>query len=622
MTTSFILPFLLAIGLTTLVQASGDLKVDVYFSPTSPVADLQSEYALMDQVIAARQGNTAVPRGSMTFSIRYSVYNLLDPQITSRLCKAHAAGVYVQVLIWGPQLAQPYVPDRKTFTECGMTVAPQNVTQADLSPEARRTTQLIPINVGGLMHTKMRLLEWTDAAKPEGHRVLVTGSLNPDGASSVTNNETLLVIREAPRIFGKYNDTYHTILNYCGRPPKAGCVPLPAGEVVENDDAPGPDGVEFFYSKGRGALVRCRILDLVRTETEFIGVSVYALTDVTGFNCSSHSDAPPYYPKGRLVDALCDAKKRGVGVAVVTDKDESDGEPGANPFTRGDPSTTAWRLRKCGIPTYKAKNYESIFSAFHHKNAVFGLTNVTVVTDTANWGSSAMGYSAKYPANNSETTLVIDSSVLDGNVLGMRFLSNFFADQRSYEYQQACPYHYMAYATGPPEPGPPHPVAPMTANCGCAATPTHGAGLLNCEPFHQPDWTAPGADAIVTELREAHAAAWPRVSVTLVATGVPGNATRVEATIGGHAVNLTQQAGGPDAAGRWTAPAVELFFAQRADYVITAAGDPTKFLPDSVWGSHVPDPAYDWAGAGARRADAAIVARAYEQVVAWPTAGN
>ena len=77
----------------------------------------------MDTVITARQANTAVPRGDMAFSIRYSVYNLLDPNITARLCKAHAAGVYVQVLIWGPQLNQPYVPDRTNFTACGMTVA-------------------------------------------------------------------------------------------------------------------------------------------------------------------------------------------------------------------------------------------------------------------------------------------------------------------------------------------------------------------------------------------------------------------------------------------------------------------------------------------------------------------
>ena len=88
-----------------------------------------------------------------------------------------------------------------------------------------------------------------------------------------------------------------------------------------------------------------------------------------------------------LVEALCDAKKRGTAVAVITDKDQADGD---GDFTSGDPTHMAYHITQCGIPVYKAKNYNSNYSAFHHKNAIFGLEKPVIVTDTANWSGASM----------------------------------------------------------------------------------------------------------------------------------------------------------------------------------------------------------------------------------------
>ena len=86
------------------------------------------------------------------------------------------------------------------------------------------------------------------------------------------------------------------------------------------------------------------LLSLVRNETESILISVYSLRSL------EDGEGPA------LVESLCAAHQRGVGVAVVTDKGQSDGEPG---FAGGDDTVTALRLWQCGIPTYKVGHTHS-----------------------------------------------------------------------------------------------------------------------------------------------------------------------------------------------------------------------------------------------------------------------
>ena len=83
---------------------------------------------------------------------------------------------------------------------------------------------------------------------------------------------------------------------------------------------------------------------------------------------------------GALVEELCAARKKGVAVAVATDKGQADGE---GSFAGGDYTLTPLRLWRCGIATYKCKNYAGHYTAMHHKNALFGLKKRLIIwTDT------------------------------------------------------------------------------------------------------------------------------------------------------------------------------------------------------------------------------------------------
>ena len=70
----------------------------------------------------------------------------------------------------------------------------------------------------------------------------------------------------------------------------------------------------------------------MRSETESILLSVYSLRNLWDGKAD-----------GTLVQELCAAKKRGVAVAVVTDKGQADGESG---FAGGDDTLTPLRLSR------------------------------------------------------------------------------------------------------------------------------------------------------------------------------------------------------------------------------------------------------------------------------------
>ena len=75
------------------------------------------------------------------------------------------------------------------------------------------------------------------------------------------------------------------------------------------------------------------------------------------------------------------------------------------------------------------------FIAMHNKNSVYGITNVKVITDTANWSGHSLGYGASYPAVNSESLMYINATKHFPTV-GKKYMSNALYLFRSYEYQQ------------------------------------------------------------------------------------------------------------------------------------------------------------------------------------------
>jgi hypothetical protein len=132
------------------------------------------------------------------------------------------------------------------------------------------------------------------------------------------------------------------------------------------------------------------------------------------------------------------------------------------------------------------------------------------------------------PPHNSETSLIIDSSKLDGNLIGRRFLSNGMALLRSYEYQQSCPYKQL---NGSAFDGQVH---TMSSQCACNGSHYPNVNRSQCEPFGQPDWNQPRTSAILGRLLDPlqhleAARAWPKVSVNLAVSDIPLSATSVTA---------------------------------------------------------------------------------------------
>ena len=117
---------------------------------------------------------------------------------------------------------------------------------------------------------------------------------------------------------------------------------------------------------------------------------------------------------------------------------------------------------------------------------------------------------------NAETSLVVDSKMVDGGVTGLRFLSNLLQLLRTYDYQQACPYKHKSTIE--------------KANCASE------------QKWGQPDWLQPNATVVTAQLIEAAKHAWPTVlthfdgSFESLSVGVNGGPTitvsKAEATAG------------------------------------------------------------------------------------------
>ena len=494
------------------------------------------------------------------------------------------AGVRVQVLMDAANVDKPYVRTRSIFNASGLAVPPKGSSQRTLSEADKQSLNLVPIDDTGLMHMKMRYFKWPDAATGKQQQALVSGSLNPEDTAQ-TNDDTIFSITDASpggaATIARYLAAYNATLEVKAAAPLTNTFnPASPLTLLYSRATPSTD------KEATNVLVRDVIVGLAQNATDAIFLSVYALR-----NLATHEG-------GTLVGALCEAsQKRGLAVAVVTDKGQADGEAG---FSAGDDTVTALRLRACGIPVFKGENYASTYSAFHHKNGLFGLpagaTQKTkqawVVTDTANWSKASMGNGSSTRARpaNAETTLVIESGANDGGVTAARFLSNFLQSLRKYSHQQHCPY-YQQQKKG---------LATEHKNCAVD------------EPFSQPDWEEPAAAAIISGFAAKLTArqAWPQVAAAISVSGVPACATAVTATYGVVTTNATYNGTGvaPPAPqktatlartggnGAWaTPPAAPV----TAPFGVSVAIMATATCPGGAQSGQtvtlVVDPAFDWA---------------------------
>ena len=565
-------PLLLLLGwslVATVAAWSGESAppLEAFFAPYDASTSLggnltvlQTDIKLITTVTRAKQAFDAAQgaddkrTAEGAFAIQFCVYNLLDASYVDPLIAAFNAGVSVQVLMDYGNLEQKYVPTYEWFKNASLRVAPQrNMSQKDLTPAQRSSLNLIGIKTAGLMHMKMRYFSWL--ASPVARvptEVVVSGSFNPeDGA--LRNEDTLLVVRDAPTI-AAYRRAYAAVRD--GAPFQNSYDAARPINLLFSQAQPASGGGRVAAAGGRlgggaggGWLVRDTLLDLVRNETELIILSVYSLRNVADED-------------GTLVDELCAAARRGVGVAVLVDKGQADGESG---FAGGDSSLTALQLwKRCRVPVYKCENYAGKYNALHHKNALFGATSArrVVWTDTANWSGASMGNGTSHAKpHNAETVMVVASGRLDKGRIGLRFLSNALQLIRKYSYQQACPY------TRPDGKS-------ISAQCGTDMK------------WNQPDWAQPPADEVLRALVAKVGTAWPMVETTFTIDGKAGGQAaptlryRVNGEAHEHEVRMSRHG-----VMGWQAKVPRLPFGAMVAVRVAALGAKTEMVADA---------AFDW----------------------------
>ena len=380
------------------VDQTLDTDFEVLFAPDDPVNTV--ELALIQQVVDERsQDARDFAEGENPFRIRYAVYNLRNPLIVEALADAEDAGVDVQVLIDADQLdpARTWNVADERLIERGFEFVPDH---RDLSGTQFTTADLIGIDGAGLMHLKSRIFE------SPAQRVVLSGSLNP-GDNAVLNEETLHLIRD-DRATGQYAAAYEAVL-------------FDEDPANEWDDSAAVNVMFTPTSSDRAAQ---RVFDWLSAEDEQILLMVFSLRDITA----------PGHARS-LVELLADKVADGVAVWVITDRKQSDGvDANGDPFARND--DTEDRLRRAGVHVYEATNRANEFTAMHHKAAVLGRSDIRVITDAANWTFSGLGSKTR-KARNIESQLFIDSSELDDNRTGRRYLAQWLRVAQRYAHQSA-----------------------------------------------------------------------------------------------------------------------------------------------------------------------------------------
>ncbi|MBL8920128.1 MAG: hypothetical protein JNJ54_14780 [Myxococcaceae bacterium] len=392
-------------GVRDAFTSSAAPAIETVFTPGNQA--LQMELKELDAIINARRADArqfATP-GENPYRIQYAVYNLTDPQVIAKLTEASRAGIHVQLLIDSAQIA-PDRPWNTVVDELKSAGFSHAETHKGLTEAQRRDTQIIEIDMGrGLFHLKARTFRYPDPQTGALKETLLTGSHNPQ-ESAHKNNESLHRVTD-PGLIAKYT---------------AAIEALKAGKPIQNSwDEAAPVNVLFTSPTAKGTRVADKLFSMIRDEKELIFISVFTLRNIT------NSEG-----RTKLVDELAAAKARGVKVTVVTDQKQADGvDVDGNPRPDSSDDDTEDLLRAAGIPTYEVTNRAGPHTAMHLKSAVFGLTDMKVVTDAGNWTFSAMGSKASRPKN-AESVLFIDSKKADGNKTGMQYLGEYLSILRRY----------------------------------------------------------------------------------------------------------------------------------------------------------------------------------------------
>ncbi len=379
--------------------------LETYFAPYDEMRSVECQ--LLDEVIAARKADPkSYPEGENPYKINYAVYNISSKVILEKLVEADKAGVDVQILIEDQQLSPQKTWNKGDdfLIEHGFEFAPNHNT---LTPEERKTKDLIGIKRSSLMHLKSRIIQYPDPKTHKMVKKVLTGSMNP-GRSAVNNDENLSLITD-PKIVDKYIAMYEAVRDN--------------GKIVNKFDEEAPINVMFTGKAVKGESVTRRIFKQIDQEQEAIFLSIFTLRNLTA-------------PRERenLIQKLKAAKERGVEVVVITDHKQADGvDAEGNHRWHDDP--TEDKLRSLGIPVYEALNESGPYNAMHAKVAIFGLSHMKVITDTGNWTKAALGGKHARGPQNDESFLFIDSGKLDDNKTGLRYLGNFLYLLRKYDEQ-------------------------------------------------------------------------------------------------------------------------------------------------------------------------------------------
>lgn len=296
----------------------------VLFAPyDDPQAEIQ---ARIDEVIRAKRDD---PKGLHT--IHASIYNLNDPRITDRLIEAHAAGVEVRLLTDAAQMD----PRRGHQTEY-------------------RRLQKAGVEVVGVVRTGEFASNHTKFAVFDG-KVATTGSYNWERQSNDDNNENLLVFA-SPEVAAGYERLFEAVAG--------GVVPAPPADR----DAP----FNVYYS-GQGVIPSVLHRELSAAKKEIV-VSMFTLRHLPFSEGGQQKD---------VLDALVEARRRGVEVTVLLEKNISDAGEYYGRVTPDDPTDewlAAQGIRVVEIHTNQNQNQ---YAAMHHKFAV--VDGETTLTGSYNW---------------------------------------------------------------------------------------------------------------------------------------------------------------------------------------------------------------------------------------------